>query len=229
MSNIIILSIPRTGSTFIWQILSEIIKARPELKVEKFFRTHSINFTDLLLIKEQKNTTVFMTYRNMKDTLFSYAMSVYKEKVNEFGIDNMVKNVAVGEQNWQHNMHTFFSALLIHKNNPHFHLIKYEDYFPNQTSKLFDFIVKAINKNMPLSISKSEKVKILSKYTLKKNKERAKKFSGFDKWDAETMIHGDHIISNGKTNSWQGFVQEQTWKEIDFFISFYNKKMGYNA
>ena len=106
----------RSGSTFIWQIVNNINKF--SIKRSHFFCNNFI--------------IAFVTYRDFRDVLVSWSKS-HKQTIPE--IFNKRKREC---------FHSYLENLLkqkeAHWNCPQCYFIKYEDYFPNNTKALVEYI-----------------------------------------------------------------------------------------
>lgn len=89
-------------------------------------------------------------------------------------------------------------------------IIRYEDFISDPGATL-DMICQTLGKE----ITEERRNEILAETSLQKNKQRASAMQGFGEWDRATLIHGNHISSNGKVGSWQDLVPELKSETIE--------------
>lgn len=102
-------------------------------------------------------------------------------------------------------------------------IIRYEEFIedPGQT---LDMICNTVGKQ----ISAERRAEILEATSLETNKRRASAMKGFSEWDKDTLIHGNHVSSNGRVGAWQdvasqlryGTVQKIETEARDFLVYF---------
>lgn len=167
MRSILISGMPRSGSTFLWQCVREIVKNDPTISLDRNHGgVHGKNY-DL----------VFFTYRNIFDIVKSLSLT---HKIDIQGV--------LEKEFFKEYLHQFLDDL------DKGELIIYEKYLPEEPNKLIDLVFNRIFPEIP----KNQTNKIIKKFSLEENKKRASKYKDFSSYDKkDSMIHGDHITSDG--------------------------------
>jgi len=183
-----------TGSTLVWQFVTEI-------SGKKAGKAHSY--------KKSNNNIFFITYRDPRDVLCSFTRRQHAGHIKKYGIEAALI----------HAFNVMFEKFKRHedlikyhdesKRSDRIHLIKYENFFCGNEDKLLELILKKMNK----SLNNEKKWALIKKYSIEKNKKRSEKFSGFGQYDKKTYIHGNHISANGKVGVWEEIFTEKV-KEL---------------
>jgi len=177
-------SIIRSGSTLVYQILCKLFPEKEIIKQHHFPK--GIRYPIVSTYRDPRDILVsawrtFILSKNRKlikdrmaeeDVLLTLAF--LKAPINDF-------NVGWGDNNilW----------------------LKYEDFYKD-TNVVFE----AIEKYFQIEISDGERRSISDEYTINKNKERAKAFKHFGEYDyLGTEIHGDHIFK-GAVGGWKEVI-----------------------
>jgi len=181
MANYVVVSLEGSGSTYIWQVVSEFYKAG------RVGRAHTF-------VKPSANKYVFFSYRDPRDVLCSYAKRLFRQMELESGINKSFETLFVRFKRQE-----MIKNYLACSRNSQLTIIKYEDYFKGNEEKL----VKFISEKMKLAISNVQMGEILNKFSIENNKKRASKFESFGQWDKNTHIHGNHISSGGEIGVWK--------------------------
>lgn len=173
--DILLFSAGRTGSTFIWQILKEIFP-----NVEKCH------------MKEMREKYIgydwpcVITQRNPVDSYLSHVRCV-PCRGNEEKFLNRIKSkslLCAGAYNYR--VELDYVEYVKQKYKGPILLLEYEKFFKNH-----DYVFEMIEAFFSVSIENKEK--IVEKTSIKKNKERQKKFKNFNESDKKTGIHGQHV------------------------------------
>jgi len=182
MSEVLLFSPIRTGSTLIYNILKHlkfIVLKRHLLKV----------------MPKIKN--VIITYRNPLDSLSSLFL---KENMN-------INSLTVNDLNW--GIDTLkeqgLDKLIKIFNNEKFLYLKYELFVHN-----YSYIYKKLEKYLNITISSKDKTDIYKKFNINSVKKSIKRFNNFLEWDKNTLLHGNHISKyNGDSHYKKTFTKEQ--------------------
>lgn len=171
VKKILITGMPRSGSTLLFQIVRELIQL------------HGNNITlnrNHGGTKEKhygKHDIVLFTVRDIFDITKSLSVtheSSIAETINE----------------------AFYLEYLCEFNAEYTngHIIKYEDFLPYNEIKLIKHVNRMVFNN---ELSETHSSEILEKFSIEKNKKRAMRYENFKNYDEYSMIHGNHITSNG--------------------------------
>ena len=198
-SKVGIAGIARAGGTFIWQIVNNINKFSIK-------RTH--NFCN------DQNIT-FVTYRDFRDVLVSWSKS------HEQSIQQIVSLNSL--ESFNHYLKDLLKTKKEYWDNSNYHFIKYEDYFPNNTKSLIEYIHIALE----CELNNKEYDILCEKFSLKNAKAIANKYATFTKYDEHTKIHGRHITNNGEIGAWQQYISDVEIMKIFNSLSIPLKEFGY--
>jgi len=199
--NVIVGGMECTGSTFVCQIVKE-MGFKPK-KIHEYYNKNNI----LKLI----------TFRDPRDIICSFARRTMKEMVDAKGLEEAL--IASHKYLFLH--HKRHEDLRRYSQEQHSLLIRYEDYFVGNEGNLIDQLAEFLK----VDIDDSFKLFILLEYSIEKNKQRASKFSSFQEYDKDTLIHGNHLSSNGMSKVWKELftpaVCEITKRDLgDFLIEY---------
>lgn len=103
-----------------------------------------------------------------------------------------------------------FQQMKRYENDSNATIIRYEDFINNPGATL-----DTICNTLGIDILEERRAKILEETSLEKNKQRSSVMRGFHEWDKTTLIHGNHISSNGKIGSWKDLVPELKPETVD--------------
>lgn len=174
-------SIPRSGSTFIYQILKQI-------------------FGDVLLTHHYEPGIQIIVYRNFLDSVISHHR-VMKYKMDNFIIHSKAELDSAIERGIE-----FQEQIFLFENELDGKLIlSYEDdiYLPNGQNN-YENVFKKIEQHFNINFDdKKEEIKQYTNYQL--NKKRSGNYKNFDKYDLTTKIHGKHVVS-GEIDYWKTHV-----------------------
>lgn len=185
MINILISGMPRSGSTFLWQCVREMIKNDPKISLS---RNHGGLYG-------KNYDLVLLTYRNIFDIVKSLSIT------HKMDVRNVLEQEFFSEYLYQ---------FLDDRNKGE--LVVYENYLPGNPNKLIDLIFNMIFPENP----KVQTNKIIEKFSIEENKKRAKKYDNFFSYDKDdSMIHGDHITSDGF-----GLKNSLTKEEVNTILEF---------
>lgn len=188
MKRVIVSGMESAGSTAIWQMIKEL-----GLEVSK---EHGYTPSD--------NCVVFATIRDVRDVITSLIRRECLGKMND------IDSYALGCMNY---IAPRFYQMSRYELDVNASLIRYESFIANPGSTL-----DAICSRMEIEISPDRRAEILENCSLEKNKERAAAMQDFTQWDKDSLIHGNHISSNGKIGSWEELaktLKPETVKTIE--------------
>jgi hypothetical protein len=111
-----------------------------------------------------------------------------------------------------------------HKQGSHnLYLIKYEDYFPDRTPSLVDFLASKVG----VALTAEELEELAQKHSLQENKKIADEHKNFWAYDKTSNIHGDHITGNGEIGGWKEAFSEDVIEFIFQKTQTYCDLFGY--
>lgn len=184
----IVTGMVRSGSTVTWQILDDLV--RTDLSQCGLLRAHGF-------IELEDDFTIFVCYRDFRDVVISiskiYSLTISQTIKHGAFITPMKALVKQKEQYWDH---------------PRCNFIKYEDYFPDKIPELVAYIYAATGLKEDY-FDREYKVLcglIAEKFSLEKAKIISDKYKTFDRVDPKSMIHGNHITTNGNIGNWKNII-----------------------
>jgi predicted O-linked N-acetylglucosamine transferase (SPINDLY family) len=171
---------PRTGSTLVWQILDALFED-PEYQENKWLKPNIVKKTHALQHESLNDPTcVFITtIRNPIDSMVSY-MIVKKEP---FTKESILKHIDMYKSN--------FNLIPLVQKTQHHTILRYEEFYDN-----YSIIFDAVEQLFSIKIDQSIRDTISTRFSRKRNKEIADGLSGFEVWEKDSFIHGDHINSD---------------------------------
>ena len=193
----------RSGSTVTWQILDDIV--RLYLPQCGLLRSHGF-------IELEDDFIVFVCYRDFRDVVISIA------QIYNFTIPQAAKHCAFVTP-----MKALSEQKAAYWDHLRCHFIKYEDYFPNNIPKLVAYIYEAAGLT-PVEDYYPEY--IAEKFSLQKAKIISDKYETFDRVDPKSMIHGNHITSDGNIGNWKKVVSAKDAGTLESLRPFL-KEFGY--
>jgi len=197
--NILITGWPATGSTFIYQVINELVPGR-------VLKDHQYK-----LDNESNYKLKFFSIRDPRAIILSNAKRDSKNIYDTQGIFAACK-VEVEKFLAAKYLDDYLLAL----NDSTYIIIKYEDFFLNGEEFLLRFIISQVG----LSVSTNDFNNILNKFSIENNMLRSNQIKGFTNYDNESLIHGNHISTNGSIDAWK---QELNQTSLDHI---YNTKIG---
>ena len=210
---IIVTGLPRSGSTLLWQIINEIRTIKPNLMIN-LVREHGGANTELYDV-------IFITYRDIREIMVSLVNShsnednedlTFREKLI-ITLNNPTVNYYISE---------FEKLYELRINNPKIIAVKYENYLPTDIEGYIKYVTEDI-----IKLTYEEIKMISNKFSLKNNKLVMKSFEDFSQYDPKTMIHGNHITSNGEHDTWKKYFDSDLVEAINPKIKMLIKKLGY--
>ena len=176
---VILCTIPRTGSTLIYRILRYIFKDKNIKKshsFEKYF--------------DHKGPFV-MTYRDPIDILCSFWRIDAKQgkwENNEISDLEAVRLCARVLFEYSRFNDFVLKQIVLDDNSRNLLFLRYEDFWDN-----YDIIYDKLSSFFDIEISSDKRKELTDKCSMKSVLEIQKKYKDFSEVDKETAIHGDHI------------------------------------
>ena len=200
---IFVAGLPSSGSTFVYQIIRE-LGYRPK-KIHHFTPEKGIKL---------------VTYRDPRDMICSTANRQTKKNFPHLSANERYnqayKSLFVDQPSCQDIMENYSTC-------PNTLLIKYEDYFGGNELQLFKTILEFLNDN-----ENDKKLnKVLEKYSVSKNLERANRLGKFEVYDKRTHLHGNHISNKGKIGYWKNELPNETLALVNQNLQPFMEKYGY--
>lgn len=192
-------SLPRTGSTLIWNIL--------KLYSENPLKVHSKSELEHPL----KKYRFIVSMRNPLDITCSI-ISVLNLSFNEHGLNQAINKIK------SHN----FNHLIEILENQDSLCLKYEEFYNN-----YDFAFENIDCFLNQKISNEKKIHFKNEFSLSKVRKISQSQKSFGQYDSVTKIHGNHLSKmNGKIDSYQDYLSEEMIcflrSELKEYIQYFN-------
>ena len=188
---------PRTGGTFIWQVLIRIFPSK------KICTSHQW--------KKADNRPVLITYRDFRDVVASW-WRIRWGKYNLLGelINAPTKKQLEGAIDGIQKIILHFNASRnYYKNRENILWLRYEDFFRN-----YKYLFGTFEKFFNITISKELKEKIIQETNIRTNRKIQKsipiinKECEFSNYDLTTKIHSHHIYT-GEIGSWERIIPKE--------------------
>lgn len=203
MSEIIQLSIPRTGSTLLFQVLSDLFPGTTIVKAHDWHPSYD-------------GKKIVSSYRDPRATAVSYwrtnkDIKTPQKKMSRGDIKTYYKSV--------NSMATYFLSL---RKNQNMLFLKYEDFY-----KDFDFLFEKLESYFGCTFDEDLKSKISEQRSISSNKVLSEKLQTFKSFDKKNLLHGNHIYKNGSSDSWRDFIKPN---DVNFFEEVFRPvmiKLGY--
>lgn len=203
--DIMVMSAGRTGSTLVWQVLYLLFGSTH--KVEKF---HPRDMREGLLFS--KNPPAVIPERDPVDAYLSYLRCVQ----HGGEVEPFLEAIRDDAHLWSFaadyaNQIAYISQF---KNTYPCRVlaIRYEDFFCN-TEFLFDAFQTFFKRIIP----EKERYALLGWTSMEANRKNQKKLSGFEDWDKDTLIHGNHIWKGTPGYSKELLTEQQHMELEDYF------------
>jgi len=178
-------SSPRSGGTFIYQILEMLTQG-------KIVRSHEY--------KKNRNVIIF---RDFLDSAISY-YRVMNDLYDDFYIND--KDVLDKIIN---NYIPYTSNIVKYVNDGCYRLyLVYEYDIKTKEGNNYDTIFQKIGQFFNIKIPNTLRESIISETNININKKRSKKYETFHKWDDRNLIHGKHVHT-GDVGIWKNHVSNQ--------------------
>lgn len=203
---------PRSGGTFIWQVLTNIFS--------KVASTHDATYLET-------DSSIVIVYRDFRDTTVSHWRTQYGEYDSEGKLINHPDRTQLMKMINGTKGSTYRLSLYRNKfwKNEKALWLKYEDFFGN-----YDYLFKTIEEFFKIELSKEKKEKIIGETCVKNNIERQKIVkrsdtppnaiirTDFDIFNPYNKLHRHHIHT-GVVGTWKELLS----KELGILL---NKKLG---
>jgi hypothetical protein len=186
---IIITGWPASGSTFLFQVAKQL-----GLNVKKTHgkRTKNINFT-------------IFTFRDPRDVICSQARRIFKKVWEDKGPETALLKATELFIDEKYGKALYDSARM-----PNIFLIRYEDYFRGNEHVLIDTIAN----NFLVLLSQEKKAQILKETSIQSNIKNSQALDGFESYDKESFIHGNHISNKGQPGAWKKHFTSVITKKV---------------
>ena len=186
----------RSGSTLIYNILKELF---PHYKIIKTHR-YQENWKDTFF-----KIPIVCTYRDPLDIICS-SIKRYDQLPSNEVIENHIDILKA------YGFKDFINLDKKYKNKLN---LKYENFYNN-----FNYIFDELEEFLNIQIANNLRLEIENKLSVKKVKEKIKKFKAFNEYDKDTRLHGKHISDNdGMIKSHLDFFSED---QINYLKLIYN-------
>jgi hypothetical protein len=175
---VISFGIIRSGSTFVYQILTDIFQAGV-VKTHRFV---------------QGRGPAICTYRDLRDCVVSYLRTRYPnhKKFDRTLVDEGIKQVNK----------SYDAFILYRSSRKSLAELQYESFIKNP-----HLIFNAISMILAISRTKKQIKESLEKHSMEENRKIASQFSGHQEFDPYSRIHGDHV-HEGEIGTWRRFVED---------------------
>lgn len=224
MKTIGITGMVRSGSTFVWQVIRNIGGGEVEYPNSAMAITNKFSIYRTCCFFDHTDIT-FVIYRDFRDVLVSWS-KLHNSTIQEIFFLNRAEC-----------FQSYLRNLLRYKkeywNDPNYYFIKYEDYFPNNTKDLVEYIYTSLecvpNENEYDLVCEKfslEKAKIVAdKYDELQKKNRPK--TSLPNHDKQTRIHGGHITNNGEAGIWKQYMDNVEIMNIFDSLKYDLEEFGY--
>lgn len=186
MQQVVMCGIPRSGSTLVWQILSEVLP-------HPILQTHPASW------EPDGTSLVVVTIRDPRDV----AASLYRVRISRGGLG---VGGPEGLENVLQQMNLHFKGAQKILEGPHL-LLRYEEFFWSMR-----VIWDALCRTFGLLIPPPDRERIEKMFSLDANRERASKLKDFNQV-GEYHIHGDHV-GEAVPGSWVRTLPEWAWPRM---------------
>lgn len=219
---VIVFSAARTGSTFIWQCLSQVFK--------KVHKAHSGDASNLF----QRQLPCIITERNRVEAFLSRVRVLrFKQLSSEEFIDKLDKQLTLDfSAPFRTGMHQDIDHYLLELHTVEYlkHcypgkklILQYEKFFNN-----YDYIFENIEAFFDIRLPRELADQIVLTTNLGINEERQGQFKNFDSHCDQSLIHGKHIIS-GEPDFYKNIIKAENysrlhdmlWKNVDDWKKLY--------
>lgn len=157
-------SLPRSGSTLVYNVLRELY---PRRRIEK---CHTLDRRNL-------ESTIVATYRNPADIVASLLLVS----------NSSVTDANIREQSILLNRQGIWDLLAI-RNRSNMLLLRYEDFVDD-----FDVLFNNIENHFQIRIPPEKRKELSAKYDRKSVQAMTERYHDFSQYDPETQFHGRHI------------------------------------
>lgn len=192
-------SLPRSGSTLVYNLLRELF---PRRYIEK---CHTLDRRNL-------ESTIVATYRNPVDIVASLVLV----KGDTFN-DDLIREQAVllhQQGLWD---------LLSIRDRPNLLLLRYED-FVDDFSVLFD----SIESRFGIEIQSARRAVLTHQYSRESVQSQTRQHGDFSHYDRTTLFHGRHISRfNGAPDFSAHVFTPAQWERVACYFSLFMEEMGY--
>lgn len=206
-SNIIQFSAPRTGSTLLFQVLSDLF---PSSAISKAHEWHPDYKNKIVIGTFRDPRAVAISYWRVNKNIDSPKKKISKAEISKFSkiINNQIESMQPYIQNTiNHEMMLF---------------LKYELFYND-----FDYLFQQLESFFNKTFESSLKERIKEQRSVLSNKNIASGFKNFRQYDKKSLIHGKHIYKNGESGSWKDFIKSENLEFFEKSLDYGLKTLGY--
>lgn len=188
-NKIIVAGWEASGSTFIHQVV--------KLLGYDIKRIHGLaqNYTDRMLFP----------FRDIRDVILSHAKRAFGDVLKEKGMEEALLVSTAYFKNNERDLELYKASTM-----PNVILIRYENFF----QKNEEYIIRFLADQCLLKIDEDTVKKILEETSIDKNIKRAEEKSGFEDFDKDWMVHGNHVSNKGKKGGWRDEFTDKVKEKV---------------
>ncbi len=186
---------PRSGTTVLRLILNYLFNDQKCFNNYEY-RWSVINTHGYEKINN-KNNSVITTWRDPRDVLVSKIRVLGIKRSNHKAVMNQCQNI----------LKNFNEIRKVEVENSTL-ILKYENWHDN-----FDYLFEVLEKEYNGKISKKVRDSVKSEFSKKSIIKKQKEFKGFDQFNNDTHIHGNHVHSGFK--QWDKVFDKEQIKKIN--------------
>jgi len=195
---------PRTGSTLVWNILTELFPGR------RIKKKHSLRKTRL----GPFHLPVVCTVRHPLDAVAS-CIQCRDLPLTDQTIDDLIEEFD----------RLAIQTVLDIRNDPHVLILKYE-----QFSADYEFLFDELERFFGITIGPDQRQIIQKKYNVRQVKQKTEQMGDFSNWDKENHLHGRHISKfNGASGYYQQFFSAEQIRRMSLHYQQYMQVFGYSV
>jgi len=193
-------SLPRSGSTLVYNVLRELF---PRHRIEK---CHTLDRRNL-------ESTIVATYRNPVDIVASLLLVS----------NGSVTDANIREQSILLNTQGIWDLLTI-RNRSNMLLLRYEDFVDD-----FDVLFNGIESHFQIGVPHEKRQELSTKYNRKSVQAITERYDDFSQYDSKTHFHGRHISRfNGAPNFARQLLTDEQWNAVGRYFSLFMEQMNYS-
>ena len=194
-------SLPRSGSTLVYNVLRELF---PRHRIEK---CHTLDRRNL-------ESTIVATYRNPVDIVASLLLVS----------NGSVTDANIREQSILLNTQGIWELLTI-RNRSNMLLLRYEDFVDD-----FDVLFNNIENHFQIRVSSEKRIELSTKYNRELVQAITERYDDFSQYDPKTQFHGHHISRfNGAPNFAQELFNNEQCDNVAKYFSLFMEEMDYSS
>jgi len=200
-----ICGMPGCGNTYLHQIIGSLL--------ENSTNNHNSGHG---YVEKKEGEIYLVPYRDFRDVLCSTARRQFKTHSQNTSISSGIK---MSHESLLYDMESISKWL----KRPDANMIRYEDYYPDNTRQLFTFLQDELG-----FVMDDKDIDIIMKeWSLENNKVRASQYKSFKQHNKNTNIHGDHISNDGNPGAWKELMTDEIKEFLKPRIDSYLIETGY--